>query len=127
MEARRHHYIEHEILRLVLRDSDHSGYPTGIRDLETFFRPKFPDVADPELVDTLKRLRPKYLTLWKWGFDQGRFVEYPVEIGDDNEFFRRGAIMLRRTPETDPRLQELAALFQAPDGEPPKKAFGFLP
>ena len=128
MEARRHHYIEHEILRLVLQLSDHDGYPTSLPDLETFFRPTFPDIDGPELVDTLKLLRPKYLTLWKWSTDLRRFIEYPTEISGENEFFRRGTMQLRRTPETAPRLQELAELFPpAQESEPPKKTYGFLP
>jgi hypothetical protein len=59
-------------------------------------------------VDALKRLRPKYLTLWKWSQAVGRFIEYPTEITDDAEFFYRASMQLRRTPESDPYLQELA-------------------
>jgi hypothetical protein len=104
-------------LRLVLQHSDHSGYPTNLPGLETFFRRTVPDIKDRELVDALKRLCPKYLTLRQWSNEKGRFVEYPAEIGDDAEFFYRGSMQLRRTPESDPRVQELAALLAKSEQE----------
>ena len=127
MEAKRYHYIEHEILRFVLQYSDHLGYQTDLPQLATFLRETLPDIQNPELVDSLKRLRPKYLTLWKWSYEQGRAIEYPAELSDDNEFFYRHNMLLRRTPETDPYLQELAALFPPQESDPPKKTYGFLP
>ena len=128
MTAQRYHYIEHEILQLVLQPSDHLGYPTGLPTLANAFRQWLPDIADREIVDALKRLSPKYLTLLKWSKQYGRFIEYPTDISDDGEFFYRGDMRLRRTPHTDPYLQELAALFPPPE-EPskPKRPIGFRP
>ena len=74
--------------------------------------------------DALKRLQPKYVTLWKWSNTEGRFMEY-MENGDDDEFFYRRDFCLRQTPHTDPKLQELAALFPPAKTEQPKKHYGF--
>lgn len=112
MAALRHQQIEHGILRMVLDRSDHLGYSTDLPNLATFFRPTFPDIGNRELVDTLKRLRPKYLTLCKYPQGQQSCLEYPTEISDDEEFFYRHGFQMRRTPETDPRAQELAALIE---------------
>jgi len=39
--------------------------------------------------------------------------EYPDQIADDDEFFyRNGGFWLKRTPETDPHVQELEALLE---------------
>jgi predicted nucleotide-binding protein len=105
----RHQYIEHEILRLVLQHSDHLGYPTSLPGLESVLRPKLPNIQDRELVDALKRLSPKYITLCKYVNGQPPCRKYPDEISSDDEFFYRGDMRLRRTPHTDPHLQELAA------------------
>jgi len=129
MEAKRYHYIEHEILRLVLHHSDSSGYPTSVPLLETILRTALSDIEDREVVDALKRLcQRQQLTLWKFSYDQGDFVRYPDEIDDENEVFYRDGMQLRRTPDTDPYLQELAALLSPPQGgESPRRTYGFLP
>jgi len=48
---------------------------------ETFLRERcadrFADSAQREIVATLKRLRPQYLTLWKYSYAHHRFVQYP--------------------------------------------------
>jgi predicted nucleotide-binding protein len=109
---RRHHILEHGILQLAIQDVNSSGgYPTRLPGLATSFRPRFEDITHRELEDTLKRLRPKYLTLWKWSDDQHRFIEYPTDISNDEEFFYTGDFRLRRTPDTDPRLQELSDMI----------------
>jgi hypothetical protein len=123
MQALRHHYIEHEILRLVLQHSDHLGYPTSLPGLATFFRPTLQNIEDRELVDALKRLSPKYLTLCKYVNGQSPCREYPNEISSDDEFFYRGDMRLRRTPRTDPYLQELAAKGAAMNEEVRKARF----
>jgi len=128
MEAQRFQYIECEILRLVLYHSDHLGYPTTLPALASFFRQSLPDIADREMVDALKRLSPKHLTLRKWSNQHQRFIEYPTDISDDGEFFYRGDMCLQRTPYTDPYLQELASLFPPPEEpEQPQRPVGFRP
>jgi predicted nucleotide-binding protein len=106
----RYHHIEQEILRLVLQYPGDSslGYETSVPDLEIFLRPTFPDITPHEVVEALKRLYPKHLGLWKWAFGQKKFVEYVGELNDD-EFFYRDRMRLRRTPWSDPYLQELSA------------------
>jgi hypothetical protein len=128
MNAQRHHCIEHEILRLTLENSDHLGYSTSLPTVTNAFRQWLPDILHREIVDALKRLSPKYLTLLKWSNQHGQFIEYPTDISNDGEFFYRGAMRLRRTPHTDPYLQELAALFPSPEEpEKPKTPIGFQP
>lgn len=105
----RHQYIEHEILSLVLQHSDQLGYPTSLPGLATLVRPKLPNIQDRELVDALKRLSPNYLTLCKYVNGQEPCRAYPEEISRDDDFFYRGDMRLRRTPHTDPYLQQLAA------------------
>jgi hypothetical protein len=126
MEALRHHYIEHEILRRVLEDrGDPDGLSVSVPDLRLFFRDWFPDLQDRELVDALKCLHPNHLTLHKWSKSQRCFVEYALGATDDNEFFHRDEFRARRTPFTDPYLQELATCF--PEPLPPKRPIGFNP
>ena len=125
MQPKRYHFIEHEILRMTLQHWEDS-YPTDLQALSAFFRKPLQDITNRQLRDTLERLRPEYVTLWK--YVDGRFREYPTEITDDVEFFYRGGpIHLRRTPKTDPYFQELDALFERPESEPeiPKKSYGF--
>jgi hypothetical protein len=116
MESTRHHCIDHELLRLTLQASDPAGgYGTDIHALGSGFRQWMPDVADREIVEALKRLRPQYVTLWKWSSAKRWFIEYPNEIDDDVEFFYRDNFRLRRTPHTGPYLQELATLSHDPE------------
>jgi hypothetical protein len=118
MAAHRYQQIEHGILRMVLQSTDHLGYPTDLSSLATFFRRSFSDVHNRELVDTLKRLRPKYLTLCKYVQGQPSCLEYPSQITDDEEFFYHGGgFRLQRTPETDPRAQELVAILERQEGQ----------
>ena len=118
MGAKRHQRIEHAILTLVLRHSDHFGYPAMLPSLASILRQTLGDIADRELVDTLKRLRPKYLTLWKWSYEHRRFLEYPAEISDDGEFFYTADFRLRHTPKTDPYVQALGLEVDPPEPEP---------
>lgn len=116
MEPKRHQYIEHEILKLVLQltAGDPSGYPATVPSLLTLLQQRLLGIANitnQELVDTLKRLRPKYLTLWKWSDEDRRFIEYPTEISNDGNFFHRSDFRLRHTPNTDPYVQELGRFF----------------
>lgn len=98
---------------MLLQSTDHLGHPTNLSLLATFFRPTFVDIDNRELVEALKRLRPKYLTLCKYVQGQPPCLEYPTQIADDEDFFYRGdGFRLRRTPETDPRAQELAAVIE---------------
>lgn len=112
---KRHQYIEYVILKLVLQiTSDPGGYPATVSSLLTLLQQTLPgitNITNQELVDTLKRLRPKYLTLWKWSDEARRFIEYPTEISEDGNFFYRGDFRLRHTPMTDPYAQELQRLF----------------
>ena len=65
MAAYPYQKIEHGILQMVLQSTDTSGHATDLSALAAFFRPTIGDISNRQLVDTLKRLRPKYLTLWK--------------------------------------------------------------
>lgn len=103
-------------LRLTLQAPDPvGGFGSDLRALGSTFRRWPPDVADGEIVDALKRLWPRYVTLWKWNSAKRWFIEYPNEIGDDVEFFYRGDFRLRGTPRTGPCLQESAALSHDTD------------
>lgn len=59
-------YVDCEILKLVLQYSDHLGYSTSHNQLATFFREAKQSISDREIIDSLRRLRPIYLTVWKW-------------------------------------------------------------
>lgn len=87
MPAYRFQKIEHGILRMLLQSTDHLGHPTNLSLLATFFRPTFVDIDNRELVEALKRLRPKYLTLCKYVQGQPPCLEYPTQIADDEDFF----------------------------------------
>ncbi len=115
MPAKRHQQVERAILSVVLKHSDHLGYPAGLPSLASTLRQTFGDIDNQEIVNTLKRLRPKYLTLWKWNDQHRRFLQYPDEIGEDEEFFYRADFRLRQTPETDPYLQTIAAEIDPPE------------
>jgi hypothetical protein len=60
------------------------------------------------VVDALKRLSPKYLTLRKYSTAHQRFARYPDEIGDDGQFFYTADFCMQRTPDTDSYVQTLA-------------------
>src|ERR1700683_2974456 len=111
MDLLRDHTIDHELLRLTLQASDPAGgYGTDLGSLACSFRPWIPDIGDGEIIASLKRLQPRYLTLWKWSGAKRWFIEYPNEIADDTSFFYRDDFRLRRTSDTSPHLLELAAL-----------------
>jgi hypothetical protein len=119
--AKRHQHVEHAILTLVVH-GDHQGYANTLPQLVSILRErfahKFADIDQREIVDTLKRLRPQYLTLWKYSDAHHRFVQYPGEIGDDEQFFYRADFRMRRTPYTDPYVQTLALEVDRQQGEP---------
>lgn len=106
--AKRYQHVEHAILTLVRKHGDDQGYATTLPTLANMLRETFPDIADREITDALKRLNRHYLTLWKYMDRERRFDRYPDQIGDDEQFFGRGDFRMRRTPQTDPRVQELA-------------------
>lgn len=118
MGPKRHQLVEHAILSLVLRFSDHLGYANTLPGLATILRQTLPDIDNREVVDTLKRLRPQYLTLWKWSEEHHRFLEYPTEIPRDEDFFYRADFRLRHTPHSDPYVQTLALEINPPEVEP---------
>ena len=66
MQIKRYQLVEHAILALLLRYSDHLGYANTLPGLAQILRQTVADVDNREIVDTLKRLRPQCLTLWKW-------------------------------------------------------------
>ena len=74
MGVRRHQQVEHAILTLVLRCSDHLGYANTLPGLASILRQTFADIDNREIVDTIKRLRPQYLTLAKWSEEHRRFL-----------------------------------------------------
>lgn len=113
--TKRYQYLEHALLTLVLRHGDHQGYsptlPTLVSILRERFADRFPDINDREVVDTLKRLSPRHLTLRKYSPAHHRFVRYPDEIGDDGQFFYTADFCMQRTADTDPYVQTLALEF----------------
>jgi len=119
MQAKRYQQIEHAILTLVLKHGDHQGYATTLPTLVNILRQTFPDIADREILDALKRLRPRYLTLLKYVESERRFDRYPDQIGDDEQFFGRGDFLMRRTPDTDPHVQTLALEINPLERQPP--------
>jgi hypothetical protein len=118
MGPKRHQLVEHAILTLVLRYSDHLGYGNTLPGLAQILRQTVADIDNREVVDTLKRLRPQYLTLWKWSEEHHRFLEYPTEIPRDEDFFYQADFRLRHTPHTDPYVQTLALEMNPPEVKP---------
>lgn len=116
--AKRHQVLEHAILTLVLKHGDHQGYGPTLPTLVEILRQTLPDIADREIVDTIKRLSPQYLTLSKFSRAHNRFVLYPDEISDDGEFFYRADFCMQRTPQTDPYAQTLALEVTPPEAQP---------
>jgi hypothetical protein len=116
MAALRHEQIEHKILQTVLDYADHQGYPTDLSSLAWILRPTFNNINDRELIDALNCLRKGgYLKLCKYPPGQSSYLEYPAQITNEVEFFfQGGGFRLRRTDETDPRAQKLAALISSP-------------
>lgn len=116
--AKRHQVLEHAILTLVLKHGDHRGYGPTLPTLAGILRQTLPDIADREIVDTIKRLSPQYLTLSKFSRSHHRFVRYPDEISDEGEFFYRADFCMQRTPQTDPYVQTLALEVRPPEVQP---------
>lgn len=106
--AQRYQHVEHAILTLVLEYGDHQGYANTLGGLANILRQTLPDIATREIIDTLKRLEPRYVTLWKYGSAFARLVQYSGGEIDDEYLFGQGDFCIQRTPETDPRVQELA-------------------
>jgi hypothetical protein len=125
MAAKPYQYIEYEILRRVLGSPDAMGLPGDLSSLSPALRSIIPEISDREIVATLKRLTPKYLTIWKYSETHRRSIPYPAEIQDDVEVFYRPGTYLRPTAYTDPYIQELAALLPAPEPEQARKKYGF--
>jgi hypothetical protein len=113
--VKRHQHVEHAILTLVLTHGDHQGYAPTLPTLAAILRQSIPDISDREIVDTIKRLSPQYLTLSKYSPAHRGLVRYPEEIGDDGEFFYRADFCMQRTPHTDPYLQTLALEVSPPE------------
>jgi hypothetical protein len=123
MQPKRHQLVEHAILTFVLRASDHLGYSNTLPGLAQIIRETLTDIDNREIVDTLKRLRPQYLTLWKFSQPSRRFLEYPTEVARDEDFFYRGDFCLRHTPHTDPYAQTLALEINPPEVKPSMTPF----
>jgi hypothetical protein len=116
--AKRHQHVEHTILTLVLRHGDHQGYANTLPGLASILRRTFPDIDDREIVDTLKRLSPRCLTLSKYSAAHHRLVRYPEEIASDEQVFYRADFCMQRTPDTDPYMQTLALEIGPPEAQP---------
>jgi hypothetical protein len=106
--AKQYQHVEHAILTLVLKHGDQRGYATTLPTLANILRQTFPEITNLQIIDTLKRLEPQYITLWKYGSAFARLVRYSREEIDDEYLFGEGDFCLQRTPHTDPRAQELA-------------------
>lgn len=113
--AQRYQHLEHAILTLVLKYGDQQGYGNTLGGLANTLRETFPDVATREIIDTLKRLEPRYVTLWKYSQLHARLLPYSKEEIEDEYLFGLGEFCIRRTPETDPRAQELALELGLPE------------
>ena len=112
IDPHRSRRIEYELLRMVVQCQDHLGYHASLGTLADFFRPNIPDIENRELVDALKRLQPKYLSLCKYVSGGAPCVKYPAEIDNEEIFFwRTDGFRMRRTPETAPRSEELVAMI----------------
>ena len=105
MSLRRYQCIERALLTLALQGEVQSGYPTDLPMLQAAFRQWLPDIRGQEIVDALRRLHPKHVTLWKYNNAWINFVRGMT----DNEFFYTNTFYLRRTPLTDPYVQNLEA------------------
>src|ERR1039457_165206 len=92
IDPHRSRRIEYELLRMVVQCQDHLGYHASLGTLADFFRPNIPDIENRELVDALKRLQPKYLSLCKYVSGGAPCVKYPAEI--DNEEIDRKSTRL---------------------------------
>lgn len=117
--TKRHQLVEHAILNLILGHGDHQGYANTLPGLASILRQTVVDIDNREIVDTLKRLCPQYLTLWKFSVAHHGFIQYPDVIADDEQFFGRADFCVRRTPHTDPYVQSLALEIDPPEGPPP--------
>jgi hypothetical protein len=119
VDPHRSRKIEYELLRMVVQCQDHLGYHATLGNLALFFRPNIPDIENRELVEALKRLRPKYLALCKYVSGGPSCQEYPTQIDDDEIFFWRGdGFRMRRTPETALRSEELSSLWSISSDRP---------
>lgn len=122
MEPNRNPYMEYVILCLVRDYTGELGLPG---DLAPMLRPYIPDITDKEIRNALRRLAPKFLTVHKCGDGRQPLAIPQTDIQNDVEVFRRPDTYLRSTEYTDPRIEELAALFPAPEPEQPRKQYGF--
>ena len=110
--GKRYQHVEHGILTLILKHSDHRGYGNTLSGLASILRQTVPDIANREIIDTLKRLEPQYITLWKFSQAHARLLQYSKEEIDDEYLFGQGDFCIQRTPNTDPRAQELAVAVE---------------
>ena len=117
--TKRYQHVEHVILTLVLKHGDHKGYATTLATLANILRQTFPDIAKPEIIDTIKRLEPEHIALCKYSPAHARLLQYSREDIEDDYLFGQGDFCLHRTPHTDPRVQELALEIDSPEGQPP--------
>lgn len=113
LDIHRSRRIEHCLLRTVVQCQDHLGYHATLSSLANGFQADIPNIENRELVEALKRLQPKYLTLCKYVSGGAPCVVYPTQFADDEIFFWRGdGFRMRRTPETAPRSEELGAILE---------------
>lgn len=117
--AKQYQHVEHSILTLVLKHGDHRGYAITLPTLANTLRQTFPEITNLQIIDTLKRLEPQYITLWKYGSAFARLVQYSREEIDDEYLFGEGDFCLQHTPHTDPRAQELAQQIQESEAPTP--------
>lgn len=113
--AYRYQHVEHAILTLLLKYGDHQGYANTLPGLANILRQTFADITNREIIDTLKRLEPQYLTLWKYGSAFARLVQYSQDEIDDQYMFGEGDFCIQRTPQTDPYVQELTLEINPPE------------
>jgi hypothetical protein len=116
--AKRYQHVEHAILTLVLKHGAHQGYAATLATLANILRQTFPDIATPEIIDTIKRLEPEYIALRKYSPAHARLLQYSKEEIEDEYLFGEGNFCLQRTPYTDPQVQELELEIGPPEAEP---------
>jgi len=101
--------LEYAILSRTLQYNPHEGWPTSIPSIRQLLASLIPNYQDVQAVEAIKRLASnESLLVQKWDIGAGRFKGYDEYAGDDVEFFYKGNFRLKRTPNTEVRLEEFS-------------------
>lgn len=107
----RSQWVEYQILKLALEPSfDGQGRAVSFSNLVGMLAPHAEGSLAPiEVLDALKRLFPKFLSLRKWEHMRMAWRDYQGEK-DDSRFFYSGDFRLARTAYTCAYIEELELL-----------------